>query len=88
MFFFKENNELVAWALHSHYNGPGQLQTKLPYRRKGYGELALIEGSKFAVQKGLHVVACVVDGNTPSHTLFSKLGFKPLRRVAWFDLAK
>ncbi|KAL0271559.1 UNVERIFIED_CONTAM: hypothetical protein PYX00_008616 [Menopon gallinae] len=86
--FLKDTNEMVAWAIHTHYNGPGQLQTKITHRRKGYGELALIESSKFVADKGLHVLAYVVDGNVPSHTLFNKLGFSPVRRASWFRVQK
>lgn len=61
----------------------GALQTDENYYGQGYGALVLKYNSRTIAQMGDDVYGGVFEENTPSRSLFSKLGFKQISKVYW-----
>lgn len=61
----------------------GALQTDKDFYGQGYGELVLKCNSKTIAEMGYDVYAGIFEENTPSRSLFSKLGFKQDSKVYW-----
>lgn len=59
------------------------LQTDKDHFGKGYASLVLREMSKKVAELGHDINAGIFDVNTPSRTLFGKLGFKVLGNIHW-----
>lgn len=61
----------------------GALQTDPNYYGQGYGALVLKHVSRKIAELGHDVYAGVFEANTPSRSLFSKLGFKERGIIHW-----
>lgn len=61
----------------------GALQTDKEFYGQGYAELVVKHISKAIAKMGHDVYAGVLEGNTPSRSLFDKLGFKHNTIVYW-----
>lgn len=61
----------------------GALQTDERYHGCGYGSLVVRHLSKKSAELGYDVYASVDETNTPSCSVFSKLGFKIVDNVHW-----
>lgn len=59
------------------------LQVDENHKRKGLAGFIVKGMSKTLVNKDWNTIACVVDGNTPSHNLFQKLEFDIIDQVHW-----
>ena len=81
-----ENDLLVAWGMTQDDGGLGFLHVLDDHRRKGYGlsvTLALID----AVRKnGKIPFTYLEEDNVRSKNLVNKLGFKPLKKIQWFQI--
>ncbi|KAJ8977608.1 hypothetical protein NQ317_011780 [Molorchus minor] len=76
--FLKSNGELVAWVLLCALGQLAILQTKEGYERRGYASLVTQYMSKELAKKGHNAFATVLVHNTPSVSMFKKLGFQIL----------
>lgn len=61
----------------------GVLQTDEKYTRRGYGAMVIKSLSKRVARMGFDVQVEIVESNTPSMSLFEKLGFKPIAKLQW-----
>lgn len=59
----------------------GALKTDEKYGGRGYGSLVVRHLSKLYAEMGYDLFAAVYEGNIPSQSMFSKLGFKPVAEV-------
>ncbi|XP_075154017.1 uncharacterized protein LOC142227386 [Haematobia irritans] len=78
-----EDDQLVAWCLILPIGSLGLLQVEETHKRKGLGALAVKLMSKYLAEKGIEVTAPVVFANTPSRSMFKKLGFNIIDNVYW-----
>ena len=67
---------LVACILRYEGGALGMLHVQQDYRRRGYAQILLEEATRTLQNRGEDCVAFIVDGNTASESLFTKLGWK------------
>ncbi|XP_031627732.1 uncharacterized protein LOC116343668 [Contarinia nasturtii] len=75
------NNTLVAWIFRLPIGLLGGLKTDKNHLGRGYGSLVTRALSKMIAELGDDIYSAVFLDNTPSHSLFKKLGFKPIGEV-------
>lgn len=80
-------NELVCWALHTHYGGIGVLYTEERHRNKGYAQLVVKTLCRRMLEEGVVPHVCIRNTNLQSKSLFDKLGFQVISMV-WFVIVK
>lgn len=61
----------------------GALQTDEKFYGQGYGRLVLKHISKTIAKMGNDIYAGILEENTPSRSLFEKIGFKSISNVHW-----
>lgn len=82
--FLKLYQHIISLGLLSLQNGMmGALQTDDGYTGHGYGSLVTKCLSKKIAEMGFDVNVEISENNTPSRSLFSKLGFKFVEKVGW-----
>ncbi|XP_035260658.1 glycine N-acyltransferase-like protein 3 isoform X3 [Anguilla anguilla] len=83
-----EDGTPVSWLLMSHHGTLGLLYTSPEHRRKGHARLLVTTMARALLEQGRPIYAFVEEGNNPSYSLFTSLGFshKPDFRPVWFQL--
>lgn len=83
---FTNDGELVAWVLRYAAGSLCALQTTVPHRGKGYGQLVTKFVLKQIASLGHDGYAAIVEENTVSRALFERLGFKPVGRMSRYGI--
>ncbi|XP_035260642.1 glycine N-acyltransferase-like protein 3 isoform X1 [Anguilla anguilla] len=83
-----EDGTPVSWLLLSHYCTLCLLYTSPEHRRKGHARLLVTTMARALLEQGRPVYTIVEEGNDPSYSLFTSLGFshKPDFCPVWFQL--
>ncbi|XP_014221279.1 uncharacterized protein LOC106648714 [Trichogramma pretiosum] len=82
--FLKDNDRLVAWVLHSEWDGLSMLQTIDDHKKKGYGAAIVRAASKgLATEHNIDTALDVVEDNAAALKLFKSLGYQSLHKAVW-----
>ncbi len=77
------DGELAAYMI-VHANGSiGMLHTVEKFRNRGLGRYMASALAERQFARGMPVYCYIVDGNTPSHRVFTSLGFRRVADVSW-----
>lgn len=77
------DGELAAYML-VHANGSiGMLHTVERFRNRGLGRLVASALAERQFARGMAVYCYILDENTPSHRVFTSLGFRRVADVVW-----
>lgn len=74
--YSKGDGRLLAWIVHTHYGGLGNLQTRKGEEGKGYGKLITQYLSKELSKIGIDIHALIKQQNNASRQLFTASGFE------------
>ena len=84
----RENNELLAWVMQTHYGGIGMLYTKETVRRHGYAKVLVMMMAKKLAEEVIQPYAMIVESNTKSISLFHSMGFKHISLMRYVKVFK
>nr|NP_609173.2 uncharacterized protein Dmel_CG12560, isoform B [Drosophila melanogaster]AAF52589.2 uncharacterized protein Dmel_CG12560, isoform B [Drosophila melanogaster]ABM92801.1 IP09231p [Drosophila melanogaster]AOQ14933.1 CG12560-PB [synthetic construct] len=80
---YDDKGKLVAWCLRLPIGSLGLLQVLESHKRLGLGSLLVKSMAKKISAAGDQVLAPVVTKNTPSRSMFEKLGFRAIDNTYW-----
>ena len=80
------DNELVSWSITQDDGAIGFLHTLSNYRKKGYGYNVVLSMIEKLKNEGELSFAYIEAENKNSINLFSKLGFKKIKNIHWFEV--
>lgn len=83
--FLKSDNSIAAWIFKNQLGCLGILQTVEKHKCKGYGSLLSKILAKEVGEDGHNPLGTVLTHNKPSQIMFTKIGFRTLDRVTFFE---
>ncbi|KAH8376869.1 hypothetical protein KR093_001806, partial [Drosophila rubida] len=81
--YASDTKQLVAWCIRLQGGYLGALQVSSSHKRRGFGSLITQEITRRIGCMGQDVMALVNPQNTPSCSMFEKLGFKVIDQCYW-----
>lgn len=82
---YDEKNNLVGWCLTLTVGALGLLQVQESHKRMGLGSLLVKAMAKMNAEKGIDILAPVVEDNAASRGMFKKLGFQEIDKINWLQ---